>query len=165
MSGKVGWILLWLLVIAIGIEIGAGIYEARVLVPLWSSSPPESLIAYQSQSMPPDPGRKFWIFATPLVGLLSLANLFPAWRSTGARRRWWLLGAGLSLLVVIATFAYFVPTLIKLQRAAVLPGDEVIALITWWVRLNWLRAVVFFIGWLAVLRALSFGPPHALSRG
>jgi hypothetical protein len=142
----------------LGIELGAGIYEMRVLVPLWSSSPPHSIIAYDAQPLRPDPGRNFWIFATTFLGLVSIANLFPAWRSTGMRRRWWLFGAGLTVLVIISTFGYFVPTLLKIHGRD-LPAGEVIAMTNWWVRLNWLRAALVFIAWVATLRAFSYGRP------
>lgn len=159
MRGRVGWILLWLLVLMLGIEIGAGIFETRVLVPLWSSSPPDSILTYDTQTLRPDTGRHFWIYATPFLGLVSFANLFPAWQNSGARRRWWLFGAGLTLLVVISTFAYFVPALGKIHRANEFPADEIISTTLWWVRLNYLRVAALILAWLSALRAFSYGPP------
>ena len=103
--------LLWLLVVAVGIEIGAGIYEARVLVPLWAGAPPDSLLAYNVQELRPAPGQQFWIVSTPLVGLLGLANLVAAWRSRMSKRAWWVAGAGGVVGIVVLTFIYFVPTL------------------------------------------------------
>jgi hypothetical protein len=38
-------IILWLVVINPGVVFGAEPYEARVFVPLWTSAPPESLMA------------------------------------------------------------------------------------------------------------------------
>ncbi len=68
-------ILLWLFVLNLGITLGAGLYEMRVVVPLWASAPPASIGH-------PDSGRRFWAFVTtgPLT-LLCLANLYYAWRS------------------------------------------------------------------------------------
>src|SRR5207247_3252473 len=99
-------IVLWLFVINLGIVFGAGIYEARIVVPLWASSPPKSLRS-------PDSGRKFWVFVTTLpLTLLSLANLVAAWQAQGTRRDWWL-GAVFAVLVErLATFSYFIPTML-----------------------------------------------------
>lgn len=154
---KPGWIALWCLVVTLGIEIGAGIYEMRVAVPLWSAAPPETVLIYQEQEMAPDPGRRFWIFWTPLVGLMSLVNLPFAWRSAGPRRIWWIAGAALTLAVVVATFAYFVPVLLELQRAAELRPSAVRFMVRWWVGLNYVRAVVYVAAWLAALKAFSYG--------
>jgi hypothetical protein len=61
--------LLWLFVINLGIVVGAGLYENRVVVPQWASAPPHSLLA-------PDSGLRFWAFATTgALTLLTLANL------------------------------------------------------------------------------------------
>jgi len=38
-------IALWLFVIALGIDLGAGVYEARIVVPLWANGVPETLAA------------------------------------------------------------------------------------------------------------------------
>jgi hypothetical protein len=155
---KLSWILLWLLVVMLGVEIGAGIYEARVLVPLWAGAPPDSVWDYLTQELRPDPGRKFWAYSTTLVGLLGIANLVTAWRNKkipSKQRKWWLLGAGGTVAMIIATFAYFVPTLMRMEDAgqAMVSADVV----NWWVRLNWLRAAVYMAAWLATLRAFSFG--------
>lgn len=150
-------LMLWALVIALGIQTGAGLFETRVLIPLWSSSPPESVVTYHAQALRPDSGRRFWIFLTPLVGLISALNLIVAWQSEGPRRAWWLLGAGASTAVIIVTFTYFVPVLLRLLRAGEMPATEVAGMVRWWVRLNWLRAVVLMAAWLAALKAFSYG--------
>ncbi len=36
-------VVLWLFIINLGTAFAAGLYEARVVVPLWASSPPDSL--------------------------------------------------------------------------------------------------------------------------
>src|SRR5216117_1293180 len=73
-------IVLWLFVINLGIVFGAGLYEARIVVPLWASSPPESLRS-------PDSGRQFWAFVTTIpLTLLTLASLVAAWHAPAPRR-------------------------------------------------------------------------------
>src|SRR5215471_7906969 len=145
-----GSVVLWLLVVLMGLQIGAGLYEAWVLVSLWSGAPPQSIVTFQTQPLAPD-AHLFWIFMTPLVGVLSLINVIVAWGEAGPRRTWWLAGAGVSLAMVIMTFAYFVPLFIKVfPQAAQLPAAEVQARVLWWVRLNWVRAVVLIAAWLAL---------------
>jgi hypothetical protein len=86
-------IILWLFVIALGIEIGAGLYETFVIVPLWAGSAPESAIAfYRHNANNPhlaiNAGGRFWIFVTPLVSLLSIATLLSGWRTNPEHLRW-----------------------------------------------------------------------------
>ena len=152
-----GTLALWVLVVALGIQTGAGLLEWLVLVPLWSSAPPESVIAFNAQPIRPDSGRRFWIILTPVVGLVSLANVFFAWSSAGPQRVWWLASAGTSVVIVIVTFAYFAPILWTLLRSSELPASEVTNKVRWWVRLNWVRAVVLVAAWLAALKGFSYG--------
>lgn len=152
---KAGRILLWLLVITVGGEFGAGLYEARVLVPLWSAAPPASIVAYNLQALRPNPGLNFWIISTPLVGLLGLANVVAAWRSAGPNRKWWLGGATAIALVVVATFIYFVPVLQSFERLREGGTNAIATQAHLWVTLNWLRAMVVLGAWLSLLKAFS----------
>lgn len=154
---QLGRILLWLLVIGLGVEIGAGLFEARVLVPLWSASPPTSLINYNLQAMQPHPGPSFWMISTPLVGLLGVANLVAAWRNRDPMRRWWLTGAVLTVAVVVATFVYFVPVLLGFEHLREGGSADTASRVHQWVTLNWIRAVIYVAAWLCLLRAFSGG--------
>lgn len=151
----VGRYALWALVVGLGIQTGAGLFETRVLVPLWASAPPASVVAYNAQPLRPDTGRRFWLLLTPTVGLISLINLVLAWLSRGAQRAWWLGAAATAVAVVAVTFAYFVPVLLWLVRADERPAGQVAAKVRWWVRLNWLRVLALVLAWLAALKALS----------
>jgi len=141
-------VLLWLLVINLGIVFGAGLYEARIVVPLWASSPPDSLRS-------PDSGRRFWAFVTTIpLTVLTLASLVAAGHAPGPGRDWWLTAALVILVERIATFSYFIPTMLRLQRAA-MPQAEIAARLTQWARLNYLRSALTLIAWVAALKALS----------
>jgi hypothetical protein len=154
---SVSRVLLWLFVVALGIQIGAGIYETRVIVPLWSSAPPESVVAYNLQALRPESGTRFWIFATPLLGLLGLANLFVAWRSNAGVRAWWLFAAAAVVVVVAVTFIYFVPELMRFAAWREGAGAPIESRVRLWVALNWVRVVVLVAAWLSLLRAFSGG--------
>ncbi len=139
--------LLWLFVINLGIVFGAGLYESRIVVPLWTSAPPASLRS-------PDSGRRFWAFTTTIpLTLLTLANIPLAWHSQ-ARREWWLVAALLVLVERISTFGYFIPTMIRMQRADK-STTELIARLAIWERLNCVRVLLTLVAWLAALKALT----------
>ena len=60
-------ILLWLFVINLGIALGAGLYETRVVIPQWANLPPKDW---------PNTGLLFWAYVTTVpLTLLALANL------------------------------------------------------------------------------------------
>ena len=141
-------VLLWLFVINLGIVFGAGLYEGRVVVPLWASSPPQSLRS-------PDSGRKSWAFVTTIpLTVLTLASLVAAWHSEGPRRGWWFAAAAVIVVERISTFLYFIPTMLHLQRTA-MAEVEIKARVTQWARLNSLRNALTFGAWMAALKALS----------
>jgi hypothetical protein len=149
--------LLWLFVINLGIVFGAGMYESRIIVPQWADSLPESLYQWNAEApRRPDPGRNFWAFVTtgPLT-LLTLANLVAAWRAQGATRRWWLGAVAGAIVDRVFTFAYFIPTMLTLQRAETLPEAEVVAMALQWERLDYVRHAIVLAAWLAALKAFS----------
>src|SRR6185436_16955837 len=134
---------LWLFVIALGIEIGAGLYETLVVLPLWTSAPPDSVTAYHQHSAANpqfalNAGGRFWMFATPLVGLLALATLLSGFKTSHPHRQWRIAGTLLALVVVVSTFAWFVPNIIRLNSKAVMAMSpaEVTNVTRWWVGLN-----------------------------
>lgn len=158
----IGQILLWLFVIVLGIELGAGLYETLVVLPLWTSAIPESVIVYYRHNAA-DPqfalnaGGRFWMFQTPFLGLVSIATLLSGLRTRPEHRKWRIAGTGLALLVVISTLAWFVPNIIKLGGQVVLTmsRDDVASIANTWVTLNWVRVIVYSLAWLAGLRAFS----------
>ena len=148
---------LWALVIFLGVQTGAGIFETRVLVPLWSSDPPASVAAFLAQPLRPDSGPRFWIFLSPTTALIAILNLILALMSTGPRRPWWIAGSAGGVAVLVATFAYFVPVLLSLPRMRELPEGDAAAKVKAWVGLNYVRAAVLAAAWIASLKAFSYG--------
>src|SRR5688500_2333167 len=105
-----GDFLLWLFVINLGIAFGAGLYEHRIVVPNWISSDDHGSHWNAEAVRRDNTGLRFWAYVTtgPLT-LLTLANLFAAWRALGAVRGWWLAAGALVLADRILTFSYFIP--------------------------------------------------------
>ena len=138
--------ILWLLVVFLGITVGAGLYEARVVVPIWAGTPPETWV---------HTGTRFWVFVSTVpLTLLVLASFVVIWRFEGAARPWWL--AALCVVVVerAVTFAYFIPTMAWLQQQAGLTTDVSSTLATWSL-VNHGRHVLSISAWLLSLKALS----------
>ena len=148
MTISIAAVLLWLFVINLGIVVGAGLYENRVVVPLWASDPPRSLTT-------PDSGLRFWALVTtgPLT-LLTLANLAAAWMSGGTARAWWLAASLVVLVERVVTFAYFIPAMLALQRDTTVPPAELRARLARWARLGYLRILLCFAGWIGAMRVL-----------
>jgi len=148
---------LWLLVIALGIQTGAGLFETRVIVPLWANSPPASVLAYHATAIKADSGRRLWIFLTPATGVIALLNGFAAWHAAEPQRMWWLIASAAGVALVAVTFAYFVPVLLKLANAPGIPPAQLTGMVRSWVFLNWFRFALLLAAWLAALKAFSYG--------
>ena len=155
MSSTTSAILLWLLVINLGIAFGAGLYEHRIVISRWISSSRESGVHWNAEAArQDDTGRRFWAFVTTMpLTLLTLANLFAAWRASGSVRGWWLAAGFAALSDRAFTFSYFIPTMVRLMRAADSPESAAVA--TRWRNLNHLRHAMVLAAWLASLKAFS----------
>ncbi len=158
-------VLLWLFVVMLGIEVGGGLYETLVIMPLWAAAPPDSVLAYYQHNVANpqfvlNQGGRFWMYCTSSVGLLAVASLVSGLKTGSDHRKWRTTGTVLAIIVVVSTFAWFVPNIILLTGSGVtrLRAEEVTALTNWWVRLNWLRAALYIIAWLCALHALTIPP-------
>jgi hypothetical protein len=147
--------LLWMFILNLGIAFGAGLYEHRIVVPMWLGSSPDGEMRWHADAVRrDDTGRRFWAFVTTMpLTLLTLANLFVASRVAGDLRGWWL-AAGLAALADRAlTFSYFIPTMIGLMNAA--DSSPSVAIATRWTHLNYLRHALVLAAWLAALKTFA----------
>jgi hypothetical protein len=147
---------LWLLVIFVGIQFGAGWYEKLAVVPLWADASADQVLAAIEGSGMKRAGRTFWPFVSPVVAVLALTNLVVAWRSNTIYRRWWLAAAAAMTVYALASYGYFVPQMLAFQSGGQRwTSSEIETFVTWWTGLNYARMTVGGIGWLCALRALS----------
>jgi hypothetical protein len=154
MSDSIARGLLWLLVIFLGITFGAGIYEQQITVPRWLSSEGSRNHWNAEAARRDDTGRRFWAFVTTMpLTLLTLASLMVAWRAPGPLRGWWLAATIFALGDRIFTFSYFIPTMVRLMRAADSPESVMKA--SRWANLNYVRLALALAAWLAALNAFS----------
>jgi hypothetical protein len=146
---------LWLFVVDLGLVFGAGLYEARISVTRWISTPDGSEREWHpEEARRDDVGRRFWAYATTFtLTLLTLGNLWAARQSSGPIRIWWLTAALTALGDRIGTFSYFIPRMIGLLRMADSPVARAAA--AQWARLNYFRLALVLVSWLAALQAFS----------
>lgn len=149
-------VLLWLFIINLGTAFGAGVYEAKIVIPQWTTAAGPGFHWNAEAARRTDPGQKFWAFMTTVpLTLLTLASLIAAWYSVTPRREFWL-GAAVAVLVErIATFAYFIPTMVRLQRGTGRP-DAADTAASRWVSLNYVRTGIYLAAWVMALKALAF---------
>jgi hypothetical protein len=137
---------LWLFVINLGVALGAGLYEARVVIPQWANLPPKDW---------PNTGLLFWVYVTTVpLTLLAFANLIAAWLDKSVRRRWWLSAVFIILVERLTTFSYFIPAMINLARSD-LPDADIATRLSQWLFFNHGRHLLTLAGWLMALKALS----------
>ncbi len=150
-------IIMWLFVINLGVAFGAGLYESRIVVPQWLIVSPESGRRWNAEAArQANVGLRFWFYVTTVpLTLLTLASLAAAWRTPDVARMWWLGAAAAALVDRVMTFAYFIPTMIKLMREAALSESEAVAKATQWVKLSYVRHLATLIAWLLALKAFS----------
>ena len=155
MLGKFQRILLWLFVINLGVALGAGLYEGRIVFSNWLVSSPESGLHWNVEAVHRDnTGVRFWVFVTTVpLTLLTVANLISAWRAVHPLRGWWLAAGAFALADRIFTFSYFIPTMVGLMEAP--DSSESVATATQWANLNYARHAIVLTAWLLSLKAFS----------
>ncbi|NTX04489.1 DUF1772 domain-containing protein [Myxococcus sp. CA040A] len=146
-------IFLWLFVLNLGVSLGAGLYEHRIVLPRWLDATGAHWFAEAARQ--DNVGLRFWAFvSTGPLTLLTLASLFFATRATGPLRTWWLAAAVVALVDRLLTFSYFIPTMMRLMQASDTPASVESAML--WARLNHLRHLLVAGAWFASLQALSW---------
>jgi hypothetical protein len=147
-------ILLWLFVINLGIALGAGLYESRIVVPQWVVSSANSAQRWNAEAArQANTGLNFWVFVSTIpLTALTAANLVAAWHARGRTRRWWMGAALAAAAERVFTFAYFIPTMLELMRAENLPEPQAVTLALQWASLNHARHAVVLIALLAALK-------------
>jgi hypothetical protein len=142
-----------------GFQIGAGVYETRVVLPLWASDPPRSVRAFFTSPSPPVPAR-FWMFSTPAFGLACIALLVASITSAAANRSEVIVASALLVALVGSAFAYFVPRLFRLRdQSTTLADDEVVRITHSWVRLNLVRIGLFLVAWGLLIHSVLQAHP------
>jgi hypothetical protein len=150
-------LVLWLFVIDLGIAFGAGLYESRVMVPQWLTFSAESGYRWDpAAAREANSGLRFWAYVTTVpLTLLTLASIVAVFQVQGGARGFWLCAILAVLVDRSMTFAYFIPTMLRLTREETLPQSEAVATALRWVRLGQVRHGATLVAWLAALQAFA----------
>lgn len=101
-------------------------------------------------------GRRFWPFVSPLLTLLSVLNIWAALQTTGVIRLVWLASSVAVALRSIASYSYFVPTMmLKFEKPETLTQTDLERAVKRWTSLSPLRLYLEFPAWIAALWVLS----------
>ena len=150
-------LMLWLFVIGTSLILGAGLYEALVVVPFWSVGAPASLAEGNPLlQVHVRAGHVFWQYFTPVLGLITLLAMLTSFGAPLRHLAWRLAATGLMLLVSIATLVYFRPVLIGMliNHGAGLTPEALAAEARRWVALDWVRDIAVAASLAMGIRAL-----------
>lgn len=153
MKTKLATATLFLAALLATMALGGSFYEALVVYPAWSASPPASLALIQGPN--PADSTLFWIAIHVGFEIALLATLALNWRSP-ARRTLLLAGLGVHIVVRAWTFAYFVPEVLDFMATP--PNGpyspELAARVSQWGILGWARRALIAATSVLVLLAL-----------
>jgi hypothetical protein len=148
---------LWLFILFLSLGMGGGLYETLAVYPNWKADPtPQGLAQKLNDSGQALAGRRFWPLISPMTTLLAILNLSLAWHAAGLLRTLWLTAATVIIAKSIATYTYFVPTMIrKLAKPTKMTPEELTKTVKLWTALSPLRLCFEFAGWSTALWAWS----------
>jgi len=149
-----------------GIWCGGQIFNELMVIPLWSSSPPETIKLYNE--IPRKGGAPFFVLFNPLFVVLAIASAILAWKRARRSRKWLALSATLALVVFAMLMLYLVPLVGNTQARAMagdLPAAEIIARIDAWKFGNRIRLFVELCGFMFSIIALRVWSAESQTTG
>ena len=149
-------ILLCAFIFSVGVGIGGGLYEARVVYPNWVNDPtPEGLSERLISSGQAGAARRYWPLISPASAVLAIVNVFLASRQSGMVGSLWLMSSLAIVLKSIATYGYFVPTYIRqIGKPSVVNPATLRRIVRTWVGLSPLRIVAETFAWITGMWAI-----------
>lgn len=156
MLQNIAQILLWISVIAWSLWFGALMYEIFVVMPLWSSSPPVSVVEWNARPQYIINPTKYYVPVALACILSAIGALITAWK-IGKNWLWYALSAISAVVTLAFTLVYFFSRneVIFRNQNAGLSGEEITWMADSWVAANWIRLAIMTVGFLAALNALS----------
>ena len=149
--------------VVFAIWLGGQVFNALMVVPVWSASLPESVIATSVPAQFSAHRTNFFALFNPLwVTLLMIASLLLGRGGTHARRRWMIAFTACAAVAALAVLGWMAPTVGRSMNA-IREGHfspEMADALRLWIKLNWARLGLELCGLLCALRALA--SPFAL---
>lgn len=135
---------LFITILAYFLMNGAQIFETAVLVPKWTSAPPESFLYFKGKF-----GldlKTFWIVAHSIHEITFILAIIFCWK-IGPVRNWLLILFAIHFAVRVWTILYFAPNVIDFQSIA--NGKDfttnLLNRTTLWRTLNYIRVGIFIM--------------------
>lgn len=125
---------------------GSGVFDSISSHPAWAADP----VGYTRGYRPPPGSVNPWPMLTALMALCTIAGLVALARYRGPGHREAIIVLAGVFAVLVATGAYFVPTLIRLADHAALTDAQITSMARTWMTLNVIRIVL-------VLALLTYG--------
>ncbi len=149
--------LLWVSVLAWSLWFGGLIYEMVVILPLWNTSLPESVIEWNARPQYVINPTRFYLPVALTTILSSVAALIAGWGMPRSRRIWLVISAVCAITTLVFTIIYFFPKneVLFRNQSSGLSGEEITVIAHGWVMANWLRVCIMAAGFFSALRALS----------
>jgi hypothetical protein len=149
-------VLLCAFIFSVGLGIGGGLYETRVVYPNWSEDPtPDGLSEKLISSGQAGAARRYWPLVSPASALLAVVNMFLPWDQVGMVRDLWLMSSIAVVLKSLGTYGYFVPTYIRrIAKPNTMDAVTLRRLVRRWTGLSPLRIVVEIFAWITGMWAL-----------
>jgi len=157
---RIAQVLLCVSVLAWSLWFGGLIYEMVVILPLWSASPPDSVLGWNARPQYVINPTRFYLPVALTTILSSAATLLAGWSVTRSRRFWLAISAVCAVTTLAFTFIYFFPKneVLFRNQSGGLSREEITAIAHAWIRANWLRVCIMAAGFFSALRALSIPP-------
>lgn len=141
---------------------GGQVFNALMIVPVWSASPPESVVAYNGALAQYGRHRtNFFALFNPLWVTLMLGASLGLGRGGHRGRRAWVFAFALcAAAATLAVLGWMAPAVGRAQRAMTdgSHGPEHFDVMRLWVRANWARLGLELCGLLCALCALRAAP-------
>jgi len=149
-------ILLCAFIFSVGMGVGGGVYETRVVYPNWIKDPtPDGLGEKLASSGQSGAARRYWPLISPMSALLAVLNAFFAWHQNGLVRTLWLTSSVSIIIKSASTYGYFVPTYIRrIARAETMDIMALRRVVHTWANLSPLRVLVETLAWITGMWAL-----------
>jgi hypothetical protein len=156
MPTTTGQILLCALMFSVGMGIGGGVYETRVVYPNWITEPtPDGLGEKLVTSGQAGAARRYWPLISPTSALLAVLNAFLAWHQIGWVRTLWLTSSILILIKSAGTYGYFVPTYLhRIAKPETVDRVALLRVVRTWTILSPLRVLIETLAWITGIWAL-----------
>jgi hypothetical protein len=149
-------IMLCAFIFLVGVGIGGGLYETRVVYPNWiHEATPGELANKLASSGQAGAAHRYWPLISPASAALAIVNVFLAWRQAGIVRDLWLMSSIAIVVKSIGTYGYFVPTYVRrIAKPEAMDRLTLGRLVRTWTRLSPWRVLVETFAWITGICAL-----------